>query len=252
MIPWPFDEDPVAQSLCVDWNFHPQIELPRGHCSRVYADAERVLKVPFVGEERESGMRAALLLSRHGGPRVDGHDPSTGSLLMQRLSPGTPMALEDDQAIPTWAGILQRWADLPTEGLMPMDAYYPRPDPLRDRLLETAPPSRFLHGDLHHFNILRHGDTWVPIDPKGLVGELAFEAPAFLRNFPLGDPSGEALVNRTRVRIRSIAVALHVDPWRVCAWAIVDRRDGLDEIPEGHPWHELLFALEALLPEFGG
>lgn len=40
-----------------------------------------------------------------------------------------------------------------------------------------------LHGDLHHDNIL-HDDVrgWIAIDPKGYVGEPAYEAGAWLRN----------------------------------------------------------------------
>ena len=44
-----------------------------------------------------------------------------------------------------------------------------------------------LHGDLHHGNILytdflRLKDTWVALDPKGVIGERAYEIAAFVRN----------------------------------------------------------------------
>lgn len=40
-----------------------------------------------------------------------------------------------------------------------------------------------LDGDLHHFNILRaHRQPWLAIDPKGLVGDPAYEVGAFLYN----------------------------------------------------------------------
>jgi streptomycin 6-kinase len=52
------------------------------------------------------------------------------------------------------------------------------------RDLEASQPARvLLHGDLHHDNILF--DTtrgWLAIDPKGEVGELAYELAAPLRN----------------------------------------------------------------------
>ncbi len=39
-----------------------------------------------------------------------------------------------------------------------------------------------LHGDLHHDNILQNGNYWVVIDPKGLIGEPAYEVSSFIRN----------------------------------------------------------------------
>ena len=40
-----------------------------------------------------------------------------------------------------------------------------------------------LHGDLHHHNILAAGrQPWLAIDPKGIVGEPAYEVGALLRN----------------------------------------------------------------------
>ncbi|MFN7094204.1 MAG: aminoglycoside phosphotransferase family protein, partial [Burkholderiales bacterium] len=38
---------------------------------------------------------------------------------------------------------------------------------LRDKLLTSTEPQILLHGDLHHDNILKHGDKWLIIDPKG-------------------------------------------------------------------------------------
>ena len=39
-----------------------------------------------------------------------------------------------------------------------------------------------LHGDLHHHNILRSGDTWLAIDPKGVVGDPGYEVGASFYN----------------------------------------------------------------------
>jgi streptomycin 6-kinase len=50
---------------------------------------------------------------------------------------------------------------------------------LRDALLSSMGPPVFLHGDLHHDNILKHNDSWLAIDPKGIIGEPEFEIAAF-------------------------------------------------------------------------
>ena len=50
-------------------------------------------------------------------------------------------------------------------------------------LLDTAGAPVLLHGDLHHYNILAAGGgRWLAIDPKGVVGEPAFEVVALMHN----------------------------------------------------------------------
>ena len=40
-----------------------------------------------------------------------------------------------------------------------------------------------LHGDLHHWNIISsQRQSWLALDPKGIVGEPIFEVGALLRN----------------------------------------------------------------------
>jgi len=50
---------------------------------------------------------------------------------------------------------------------------------LKNALLASMTTQVFLHGDLHHDNILKNGDEWLAIDPKGIVGEPEFEIAAF-------------------------------------------------------------------------
>ncbi|PCH56158.1 MAG: hypothetical protein COC15_03600, partial [Legionellales bacterium] len=57
---------------------------------------------------------------------------------------------------------------------------------LRDNLFVSAQPDLLLHGDLHFENILQHHDTWIVIDPKGIIGELEFEVAKF--DFDFNNP----------------------------------------------------------------
>lgn len=50
---------------------------------------------------------------------------------------------------------------------------------LKNALLATLTTEVFLHGDLHHDNILKNDDQWLAIDPKGIIGEAEFEIAAF-------------------------------------------------------------------------
>jgi streptomycin 6-kinase len=53
---------------------------------------------------------------------------------------------------------------------------------LADRLLSDTPQRCPLHGDLHHENVMQAQRGWLAIDPKGLVGDPAFDAANFFYN----------------------------------------------------------------------
>lgn len=76
-----------------------------------------------------------------------------------------------------------------------------------------------LHGDLHQDNVLydeRRG--WLAIDPKGYVGESAFEVGALLRN-PLGYSELTQNQEFMKRRIEIICKRLAFDRNRVIRWA---------------------------------
>lgn len=239
--------DPVARGLADRWGFEPSGELPGGVCSRVYADGYRVLKVPFQGEEQVSGYLAAVRLSGNAGPRVHEFDPETGSLLMDRVVPGTTLAeaeMEDEACWSVVHGFARQIRSLDPEGLMRLDDYVDKDHPLCRRLLATSPPGVFLHGDLHHGNILRGREGWVVIDPKGLVGDPAFEAVSFLSN-PEWLSEVPELKAFLRGRVQMIAGDTGYDPWRLCAWNLA--RAGFDG-ERDRVW----LAMEELVAEFDG
>jgi streptomycin 6-kinase len=90
-----------------------------------------------------------------------------------------------------------------------------------EELAASQEAPRLLHGDLHHFNVLHDaGRGWLAIDPKGVIGEPAYEFGALLRN-PWGDGfdrtacAAPGVVDR---RSRLIAKRLGLDRRRVLAW----------------------------------
>jgi streptomycin 6-kinase len=92
---------------------------------------------------------------------------------------------------------------------------------LRDELLESSAKAVLLHGDLHHDNILQQGDDWIVIDPKGVIGEPAYEVAAFIRN-PI--PELLALNNAVTVisdRITRFAEILEIPERRILDWCYV-------------------------------
>jgi len=89
---------------------------------------------------------------------------------------------------------------------------------LRDDLLKSTTKAVLLHGDLHHDNILKNGDRWLVIDPKGFIGDPAFEPAAYLCN-PIPELLQE---NQPREIIENhiniCSAELDIDSRRIADW----------------------------------
>ncbi len=86
-----------------------------------------------------------------------------------------------------------------------------------------------LHGDLHHMNILKDDARgWLAIDPKGVIGELAYETASVLHNpIPHFEMIADLRVMERRVRI--LAGRLRLSEERILRWCFA--KDVL-----GHLW----------------
>lgn len=66
-------------------------------------------------------------------------------------------------------------------------------------------------------NIIKHKNCWLAIDPKGIIGEMAFEAAAFdLLNKDEEDSTEAA--NLLKSRIQLLATSLKISTVRLTAW----------------------------------
>jgi streptomycin 6-kinase len=213
-----------------------------------------------LGLDHEALIREAFALKRfagYGAVKVLSEDK--GILLLERAVPGVSLrgvcdeaihefsgsrpaaALprgRDDEAVKISCGIMQKLhqANIPVahnfphikDWLTALDKdwnipnhYLQKAKKLRDQLLEASKPDVLLHGDLHHDNILKNGETWVVIDPKGVIGEPAYEVAAFIRN-----PIPELLnhVDATTIihnRITYFAEVLTLHSGRIIDWCFV-------------------------------
>lgn len=116
--------------------------------------------------------------------------------------------------IADWLSVLDQDWDIPTAQLK-------KARDLRDQLLASAKPSVLLHGDLHHGNFLQHNDGWIVIDPKGVIGEPAYEVAAFIRNpipnlLHIPDPS--YIIER---RIRDFSKLMGFEENHIRNWCFV-------------------------------
>lgn len=204
--------------------------------------------------------REALVLKAfqgYGCVRLLDQNNDYGALLMERAMPGYSLKSLfpdcEEEAIQITSQMMTKlhhapvpshlqilkvddWlAALDKDQVMPLH-YLQKARKLKQHLLETSAQPVLLHGDLHHDNILLHEKGWVAIDPKGVIGEAAYEVAAFIRN-PLPDlletPNVQDLIDN---RIQRVAKFLNLDPLRLRHWSYVQAvlatiwalEDGLD------------------------
>lgn len=107
---------------------------------------------------------------------------------------------------------------------------------IKNELLSSIQHEVFLHGDLHHDNIIKKNNEWVTIDPKGIVGDSEFEIAAFDFIHPgefhlneeikfLFDKRIELLANKANLNSERIKNWVFVRLILSAAWSIEDNTD---------------------------
>ncbi len=196
-------------------------------------------------------IEALRLFDGNGIVRLLNADSKRGALLLERLEPGTPLATlchagEDEQATSIAVTVMsQLWCPAPKEHPFPSVADWvagigelqnrfgggsgPLPavlvaqaQGLCGELLASMDEPVLLHGDLHHYNILAaERSPWLAIDPKGVVGEPAYDVGAMLRNpMPqlLTMPQPRRILER---RVEQLAEELGFNRARLRSWGLV-------------------------------
>ena len=164
------------------------------------------------------------------------------AILVERIAPGTPLttlslAGRDDEATHIICELIERlqssradtrgWPghdehEIQFETRRVVSPLTPeiaaRAQSLFRQLDATQQTRVLLHGDLHHDNILFDNKRgWLAIDPKGEVGEIAYELAAPLRN-PLDGP--DVFMSRAQMdrRVRIYCERLNLERKRVLGW----------------------------------
>ncbi len=174
--------------------------------------------------------------------RVFAYDAHHQAVLLERAVPGDVLrAIDRDTAIPIYADIIKKihsckqthphTFEHSNEWLKAIDQidasciekkYIDFAKQLKMFLLQHQ-EEKICHGDLHLGNILLHCDHYVAIDPKGVVGELAFEASAFelFTQNELQEKSRLILEDIIQKRIHTLSLSLGCDEQRLFAWFYV-------------------------------
>ncbi len=209
-----------------------------------------VLKLGVPRAELRREIAALQLYAGRGSCRLLAADQAAGVLLLERLQPGATLATipDPDKAaliggqvmadlfrplpaqsrfrhVEEWAQGFSRLRQRYNGGSGPLPVHLvDTAEALFAELFADAAPDVLLHGDLHHHNILSAAngidDRWLAIDPKGMVGEPAFETGTFIRNHYNiygGRVEPQPLLGRC---IAILSERLAVDPQRVHNYAI--------------------------------
>ena len=211
------------------------------------AGQDLVLKLGVPNPELRTEIEALRAYDGRGAVRLLAADPDLAALLLERLRPGTPLSAcpDDEQATSVAAQLMRqlrrpvppahsfptvaRWA----AGLGRLRARYggttgplaahlvERAEAIFAGLLSSPVEPALLHGDLHHDNILAaERQPWLAIDPKGVVGDPAYEVGALLHNpFPrlFSWPNLGRILAR---RVDQLAEELELDRGRVAGWGL--------------------------------
>lgn len=237
-----------------------------------------VLKVARApGDEWQAG---AIIRAFNGEGMVRSLEIADGAVLLERLTPGTPLANlslagRDDEATEILAGVIDllsasevppgcptvtEWGRGFASYLRTGDRQIPRPLVKRAQawyleLAESQRAVRLLHGDLQHYNILRDSQRgWVAIDPKGVIGELEYELGAGLRN-PAERLEGFSSPRAIERRLAGLGDHLLIARDRTLAWAYAQAvlsaiwmiEDGAPVAPDD-PVIRLAQGIEGMLP----
>lgn len=236
----------LADELLIEWGLSPVGAPMAGYTALVLpvldeSGTRRALKIAFPDEDNAGEIPTLQLWGGQHAVRLLRADPHRAALLLEWLD--ADLSAEPDVEIATavvaglYAGLhqpaaprlrdigprVQRWLD----DLEALGRQVPAPPHLIEqallagRRLAAEPGSHVLHGDLHYDNVMRRGDQWVAIDPKGHNGDPCFEVAPLLWNrwadLEATGNTGEAI----RQRFYTAVDAAGLDERRARDWTLV-------------------------------
>ena len=213
----------IGEPFSLSYNYVARTILSNGQ--------EAVLKLCVPGEEFLFELEALQLFRGRGMVKLIDYNRERGVLLLERVLPGSTLAeLEDDsKAVVLAAEALDRlWTEVPLgtnlpsiksreesmkkierenkDGLGNISAkQIKEASALFTYMIETTRKEYLLHGDFHHFNLLKSSEEdWTVIDPKGLIGEREYDTiQYFLNKWPQTNLK-EMIRNRAEIFTRKL------------------------------------------------
>ncbi|MBK8782339.1 MAG: phosphotransferase [Anaerolineales bacterium] len=167
-----------------------------------------ILKMGVPNNELRSEIAALKLFNGNGACQLLESDEERGVFLLERLNPGTMLAelKDDDERTHIAADVMQRlWRVAPEKNnFIQLSDWFgelktvrpkfdggtgPFPKEIFERVESFLPElfadtdMKLIHGDFHHFNILKSEERgWLVIDPKGVIGPAGYEVGPLMIN----------------------------------------------------------------------
>ena len=228
------------------WHLVPDgewISTPEAHLLPVRSGGEpAMLRLPLVKASHTGGALLAWW-DGEGAARVLAREP--GAMLLERATGSASLAAmsrtgKDDEACRILCAVAARLhapRERPLPPLIPLVRWFEPLGPAASThggmllrcaaaakdLLDNPRQTAALHGDLHHGNVLDFADRgWLAIDPKGLIGELAFDYANIFTNPDLADPGHPIATDPERFaqRLRIVTEAARLERQRLLQWIL--------------------------------
>jgi len=206
-----------------------------------------VLKICLPGEASTNEQKALLYFNGNGCVKLLDYDLQNFAMLLEAIKPGKTLkevfSKDENKLIETAAGVIKKlhankltdniklngfptinqWVGLLNnfQANQIPNKHLIRAKELALKLLSSQTDLYLLHGDLHDDNILQKGNDWVAIDPKGVVGELAYEIAVFIRVFVpfiIEDTNSFEIINN---RINQFSKIFNIEKQRLIDWSYV-------------------------------
>jgi streptomycin 6-kinase len=247
---WLSDLPSVIKSLKTSWKLHditPVKNMTFNYVAKAITTTGQpvILKIGYDPKSIENEKQALIYFNGNGSIKLIDHAEKYHALLLQQAISGITLTSfyphQIDLVIDCYTSTMKKLHSkhLPSkynyphisEWLQAIDKLTPNHHipaslltnviSLKNKLLKTIATEVFLHGDLHHDNILKHNNEWLAIDPKGVIGETAFEIAAFDFMY-LNELANDINVNNTvETRINLLAKKADLDAQRIKDWILV-------------------------------
>ncbi|MFD8008753.1 aminoglycoside phosphotransferase family protein [Streptomyces sp. NPDC058955] len=245
---WAAELPGIAGELLERWECAPDGAVLHGGVGVIVPVRRRggesaVLKVSFPHPGNVHEPDAFEAWGGRGAVRLYERDDERFAMLLERAHATTLAEVEDGEEVVAIAGRLGRRLAVPAPAGLPrlsdrVDAWEEElrrdagelPHALPRRVLDASlatvrelgriQPDTLVHGDLHAGNILRaEREPWLAVDPKGLMGDPAYDGGTLLKSRALTLLEADDLAKAVHRLLDVFADAAELDRERVQRWA---------------------------------
>ena len=250
---WLVDLPNILEQVCNEWNLTPtspfsNLSINYVTPAKMSNGREVVIKLGVPSKEIGAEIAALSHFAGEGAVSLIDSDENRWLLILEKVSPGASLIenAESLEAIEVAAQVMRSLWKTPSPdrtfplledwflGLSKVRKKFdgstgPFPvklfemaETLSQELFDSTGPAVLLHGDCHHDNIVSSERTgWLAIDPKGVVGDPAFELCPFLRN-PSYLHKEYSISDLLPRRVRRFSEILGIDEQRICSWGVAE------------------------------